>query len=116
MDELQIRGNKATKAFLERRGYINVETDDENEMVICEDVDNETLVFAKVLVRDEASKGFPEESTVTNQRNKIEQYAIDYLKEHAVDDMTVRFDVVSILVLNNDRAFLRHHVNVFAVS
>lgn len=116
MTELETHGNKAAKRFLNRRGYHVVDVDNENNMVIFETEDKDTLVFGNVLTRDEISEGFPDESKVVNNREDMEKYAASYLKANDYDDIVVRFDIISILKLRNDRAFLRHHVNVFAVS
>ena len=45
-------------------------------------------------------------------RGRFERLAAAYLAEHPDGgDCQVRYDVVSILVVNGDRALLRHHRN-----
>ena len=86
--------------------------DDEQFDSIWKQEDEDCLVFVKTLVRDSAEEGFPRE---TFNQTKAEKCAIKWIKElDNADDCTVRFDEISILVLNenSDKAFLRHHVNV----
>ena len=77
--------------------------------LVC--MDDETLVFIEVKVRSEASKGFPSDEVNQKKRDRYERIAASYLQQHTLTDTRVRFDVVSLLVLGEDRAFLRHHVN-----
>ena len=113
--ELGRRGEEAAARFLERRGFEVIER---NWKCIAGEADivalqEDTLCFVEVKTRSDAQKGFPSEAVTERKRDRYERIAACYLKDHVYDDLRVRFDVISILVLNNDRAFLRHHVNAF---
>lgn len=113
--ELGKRGEEAAACFLERREY---EILDRNWKCIAGEVDivalqNDTLCFIEVKTRKDAQKGFPSEAVDTRKRSRYERIAACYLKDHDYADVRVRFDIIAILVLGEDRAFLRHHLNAF---
>ena len=113
--ELGKRGEEAAACFLERREY---EILDRNWKCIAGEADivalqDDTLCFIEVKTRKDAQKGFPSEAVDTRKRSRYERIAACYLKDHDYADVRVRFDIVAILVLGEDRAFLRHHLNAF---
>ena len=113
--ELGKRGEEAAACFLERRKY---ETLDRNWKCIAGEADivalqDDTLCFIEVKTRKDAQKGFPSEAVDTRKRSRYERIAACYLKDHDYADVRVRFDIIAILVLGEDRAFLRHHLNAF---
>lgn len=113
--ELGKRGEKAAACFLERREY---EILDHNWKCIAGEADivalqDDTLCFIEVKTRKDAQKGFPSEAVDTRKRSRYERIAACYLKDHDYADVRVRFDIIAILVLGEDRAFLRHHLNAF---
>lgn len=112
MKDLKERAIKATKLFLERRGYEVVETGWECpagaiDVVAMED---DILVFVEVSARTADEGGFPEGSGLEG-RGRREMAAIAYLAEHEDVDRPVRFDDVSLVVFGEGKAFLRHHIN-----
>lgn len=113
--ELGKRGEEAAACFLERREY---EILDRNWKCIAGEADivalqDDTLCFIEVKTRKDAQKGFPSEAVDTRKRTRYERIAACYLKDHDYADVRVRFDIIAILVLGEDRAFLRHHLNAF---
>lgn len=113
--ELGRRGEEAAAKFLERRGFAIVQRNwscfaGEVDIIALQD---DTLCFVEVKTRSNVQKGFPSEAVDERKRDRYERIAACYLKEHAYEDLRVRFDVIGILVLGRDRAFLRHHVNAF---
>lgn len=113
--ELGKRGEEAAACFLERREY---EILDRNWKCIAGEADivalqDDTLCFIEVKTRKDAQKGFPSEAVDTRKRSRYECIAACYLKDHDYADVRVRFDIIAILVLGEDRAFLRHHLNAF---
>ena len=116
--ELGRRGEDAAVRFLERRGFDVLErnwTCSAGEADIIAH-DEKTLVFIEVKTRSNTDKGLPEEAVGREKRIRYERIAASYLRTYESVDVAVRFDVVSILVLGNERAFLRHHVNAFSVA
>lgn len=116
--ELGRRGERAARMFLERRGH---EILDINWTCFAGEVDivsldDDALCFIEVKTRRGTSAGFPEEAVTARKRDRYEKIAACYLKEHDFADMRVRFDVISIMVIGEHRAFLRMHTNAFGVE
>lgn len=113
--EINRRARRAAASFLKRRDFEILEHDwfcpAGSVDLVC--MDDETLVFIEVKARSDASQGFPSDKVDQKKRERFERIAASYLQQHTLTDTRVRFDVVSILVLGEDRAFLRHHVNAF---
>ncbi|MEG0323759.1 MAG: YraN family protein [Raoultibacter sp.] len=116
--ELGSRGEEAAVRFLERRGFEILErnwTCPAGEADIIAQ-DGCTLVFVEVKTRSNTDKGLPEEAVNKDKRTRYEHIATSFLRTYDTVDISVRFDVVSILAIAPDRAFLRHHVNAFSVG
>ena len=116
--ELGRRGEEAAARFLERRGFEVLErnwTCSAGEAdIIAQDED--ALVFVEVKTRSNTEKGLQEEAVDERKRERYERIAAAFLQTYETVDIAVRFDVVSILVIGSERAFLRHHVNAFSVG
>ena len=116
--ELGRRGEQAAVRFLERKGYEILETNWEcfaGEADIIS-IDEETLVFTEVKTRTSIEKGFPAEAVDAKKRERYEKIAACYLRGYDGPSQRVRFDVISILVISEDRAFLRLHTNAFCAA
>ncbi len=116
--ELGRRGEAAAVQFLKRRGLEILDTNwtcyaGEADIVA---LDEGVLCFIEVKTRSQVDKGFPAEAVDEKKRDKYERIAACYLQTYDHNDMRVRFDVISILVLSEHRAFLRFHVNAFGVG
>lgn len=111
------RGENAAARYLKGRGY---EILDRNWTcpageadIVAEDAG--TLVFIEVKTRSNIDKGFPAEAVDARKRSRYEKIAAWYLKESELVDIPVRFDIVALLVVAEDRALLRHYCNAFAM-
>ena len=116
--EIGKKGERAAAKFLERRGYEILETNWKckfGEADIIAEKDG-VLVFVEVKTRTTVEKGFPEEAITRAKRKKYEVIAATYLQDHFYVGINVRFDVIALLVVAPDRAFLRHHVNAFGID
>lgn len=116
MFELKQKVIKVAATFLDRRGYEVVDTEWEPEDGGYIDVvarDEDAIVFCDVQARRGVEKGMPEESLGVCERMEIN--AAKWLGEHGDDpdnvDVTTRFDSIAMLVIGEDRALLRHHIN-----
>ena len=113
------RGERAAARYLERCGY---EVLDRNWSCPAGEVDivaqdGDTIVFVEVKTRTSIMKGFPEEAVDAEKRARYEKIAAWYLKDECdAVDMHVRFDVMALLVVGEDRAFMKHYVNAFSVE
>lgn len=116
--ELGRKGEEAAARFLLRQGYEILER---NWTCFAGEADiiariGKTLCFVEVKTRSQIQKGFPEEAVGARKRDRYERIAACYLKTYDACDIRVRFDVISILVLTDHRAFLRFHTNAFGVE
>lgn len=114
--ELGRRGEDAAARFLYRRGYDIVERNwtcaaGEADIIAR---DGEAVVFVEVKTRTSIEKGLPSEAVNHEKRSKYEKIAAMFLSQYDAVDVPVRFDVVSLLVIDSDRALVRHHINAFA--
>ncbi|MCI8469477.1 MAG: YraN family protein [Eggerthellaceae bacterium] len=113
--DLGRRGEDAAAAFLHRRGYDIVERNwtcyaGEADIIAR---DGDTLVFVEVKTRRGVSRGFPAEAVDAAKRERYERIALAYVGERRLEDLVLRFDVVSIVAVTSDRAVIRHHINAF---
>lgn len=114
--ELGRRGEDAAARFLVHRGY---EILDRNWECIAGEADivasdGHALVFVEVKTRSDVTMGLPAEAVTAKKRERYERIACLYLQDHDIADVLVRFDVVSIVAIADDRALIRHHINAWA--
>ncbi len=112
------KGEDAAAKFLERHGYEIIERNwrcPAGEVDIIA-LDEAVLVFVEVKTRSDIEKGFPEEAISKEKRGRYERIAAYYLRDSEYVDVRFRFDVIGILVLGNNRATLRHHINAFGAE
>lgn len=71
-------------------------------------------MFVDVFARRGTDKGMPDDGGVTS-RERREIAAATWLFEHADDegfaDLPIRFDSIAMMVIGENRALLRHHIN-----
>lgn len=111
MEAIKEKAVAATGTFLERRGFEILERGwahgDASVDYIARDEGD--LVFVTCLVGENDGTGFPKEEI---DRKANERLAIAYLAEHPESgDCAIRFDTVSLVVVADNRALLRHHRN-----
>lgn len=109
------RGEDAAAAFLERIGMTLVERNwrcQAGEIDIVA-LDGQTVVLCEVKTRRTATKGTPEEAVTPAKRRRYAKLAAAYLQHLGDDCVAVRFDVITILVIAENRALLRHHRGAF---
>lgn len=115
--DLGRRGEEAAAEFLHRHGYDVVERNwtckaGEADIIAR---DGDTLVFVEVKTRRSASCGFPGEAVDEAKRERYQRIALAYQAERRLEELSMRFDVVSIMV-SDRRAVIRHHINAFGTS
>lgn len=112
MKDLATKANQVTERFLERRGFDIIERvweKDEDAPVAIIAEEDDAIVFVKVQYRADGD-AFPREEL---DQEAFEVFACKFLTEHKDDyvDRSFRFDVVAILIVSEDRAIIRHHIN-----
>lgn len=121
MDEkrpLGQRGEDAAAAYLERTGMTVVERNwraKPGEVDIVA-LDGDTLVLCEVKTRKTVRAGTPEEAVTPAKQRRYKRLAEAYIQQAGLEKVSVRFDVISILVVTEDRALLRHHRAAFVAE
>ncbi len=115
------RGEEAAAKYLEHQGYHVLERNwscDAGEVSIVAS-DGDALCFIEVQTRFDTGRGFPSVADSKRKRERFERIAVSYLRENGerfYEDVLIRFDDISLLVLAEGRAFLRHFVNAFGAA
>lgn len=116
--ELGSRGEEAAAAYLERSGMTILDRNwncRSGEVDIVA-IDGDALVFVEVKTRKTDSKGTPEEAVSASKQQRYGRIARTYIEKAGLIDPSVRFDVVAIKAISEDRALLRHHRDAFCVA
>lgn len=113
--KLQERAVQAAARFIERKDFDLLETgwtSPEGTTIDLIANDANTLVFIDVTATEYGEGGF-EDGKVS--RDDMEIAAAAWLASGLPDgDARVRFDIIDMLVVSENRALLRHHVNAFS--
>ena len=105
---LDTKAIEAASRYLAFRGYEIITNEQPSPLQIVTRED-EALVFVSVNVT------FDNFDCIEASREDFELAAASYLKEHSdeIPDTTeVRFDSLKLLILTDDKALLRHEINV----
>ena len=112
------RAVSASARYCELKGYEVLEQnwspEGSEESVPLIAYDGDVLVFIDVTVKAGFEGFVPESET---DREAMEVLAAKYLAQ--TDDepnFEVRFDIISMMVVREDRAMLKHHINAFSVA
>lgn len=116
--KLHKRGVEACKRYLEMRGYEIVE-----QGWSCEHAaggfdlvadDHGCIAFAQVAISTLKDCGFREAPMSREQAEFLSALYLGERPEYV--DRQFRFDRLSLMVVGEDRAVIRHHVNVFGAG
>ncbi|MDH4139995.1 MAG: YraN family protein [Coriobacteriia bacterium] len=117
MDRAEIarRGEDAAASYLERCGMTVVERNwrAKNGEIDIVALDGDTLVVVEVKTRRTQSRGTPEEAVTPTKQRRLVRLAEAYLAHTGLTEQALRFDVVAIRPVADDRALLRHHRSAF---
>lgn len=109
------RGEDAAAAYLERIGCTVVERNwrcPTGEVDIVA-LDARTLVIVEVKTRKTSTAGTPEEAVSPTKQRRLVRIASHYLAHAGLEDADIRFDVIAIRPIAEDRALLRHYRAAF---
>lgn len=121
MDRTEVarRGEDAAAAFLERIGMTVIDRNwrcSAGELDIIA-LDGTDLVIVEVKTRRSERAGTGEEAVSPAKQKRLARLAEAYLGATGVEEIRqVRFDVIAIRVIAEDRALLRHHRAAFQVA
>jgi len=118
--EIGIRGEDAAAAYLERSGLGIIERNwrssaPKGEVDIIA-LDGEVLVLCEVKTRTSSAQGTPEEAVSPAKQRRLVRLAEAYIASAGIAPVQTRFDVISITVIDADRALLRHHRAAFVAE
>lgn len=116
--EIGARGEAAAAAYLKRVGMTVVDRNwrsGRGELDIVA-LDGDVLVVCEVKTRSTDSRGTPEDAVSPSKQKRLAALARAYLAAAGLADCSVRFDVVTIRLLAEDRALLRHHRAAFVLE
>lgn len=116
--ELGALGEEAACRSLKGKGYIILERNwkcpaGEADIVA---IDDGCIVFVEVKTRAGSSRGFPQEAVTAQKRARYERIAYHFLSTYDGCDARVRFDVMAILAMPNNKGFVKHIVNAFGTG
>jgi len=111
------RGEDLAASFLEEVGYRVLERNyrfERNEVdLVCLDPEaGGEIVFVEVKTRTGTGYGPPEASVTDEKKTALIEVSRAYLHERQLEGAPARFDVVGIL-LANDEPTIEHHQNAF---
>lgn len=113
-NKLGVWGEKIALEYLENKGYKILETNwiygHKEVDIIAKDKD--TLVFVEIKTRQSPCLIDPEISVDVYKQNNLIWAANNYVINNKLD-MDVRFDIVSIVVNNNNEKKIEHIENAF---
>lgn len=114
---LQEKAVEAAARFLRIRGYEMLATEWRPREakgaidLVARDPESDELVFVDVAARKHPGEGF---GGWRNDRKSMEALAVSWLAESGFgESVGVRFDKIGLVVVGEDRALLRHHINAF---
>jgi putative endonuclease len=108
--ELETRGEAAAVAYLERQGYRIAGVHwqcpaGQVDIIAWEGLD---LVLVDVETRRTAKKDAVAKPVSEAKKRRLKRIATLWVIEHGVCPRQLRFDVITLLVITEDRALLRH--------
>lgn len=108
-------GIQAAARFLKLKGYEDIEIHPELDggYIDIAAHDNGELVLFKVKTHA-GSAVMPPDGNPAILRARFEAAAFDYLAASDDVDVRLRFDVISLLIVDGGKAMVRHHVNACA--
>jgi putative endonuclease len=114
----EIDGIEVASIYLKETGIELIERNWECEagnadLIIKED--NE-LVFVEVKTRRGATVAFPKETITAQKRARSERIALNYLATHNLASSKIRFDIISVILMGENKAMIRHHRDAFAAA
>lgn len=116
--DLARRGEEAASRYLEWMGYEILARNwrcnaGEADIIALE---GDCIAFVEVKTRSNINKGFPEEAVTPEKRARYERIAAQFLRRYPGADLAVRFDVIGILALDDEKMLIKHHVNAFGAA
>lgn len=113
-NELGKKGEEIASNFLRSKGHKIIETNyhyDHKEIDIIS-LEADIIVFSEIKTRSSLLFGFPEEA-VTPEKQSFIKTAASYFLESHTEYKKCRFDVISIIINQNNIKEIKHFEDVF---
>ncbi len=75
--------------------------------------DSENLIFVEVKTRKSLRFGKPFEAVTPKKQAQISRVALDYITRNKLSDQAIRFDVISIVMIQDGKPEIEHLPNCF---
>lgn len=116
-EELSKKGEQLAADFLEEKGYEIIERNyryghGEIDIIALDPKDNFT-VFVEVKTRQNLYFGEPEYAITKKKQQQVKKVAELYLYDKEIEQIDCRFDVVAILLEDEDKPVINHYENAF---
>jgi len=111
-------GERAAKKFLQKAGLKFLAANFRSERGEIDLVfrDGDCLAFIEVKTRSSEEWGRPAAAVNAERRRRLSQCALDYLRRLKNPAVTIRFDIVEVLLADGGVREIRHLPNTFAMS
>lgn len=111
-------GERAAKKFLQQQGlkFLTANFDSgrgETDLIFR---DSDCLVFAEVKTRSSEDWTRPSKAVNAGKRKRLSKCALDYLRKLKNPKIKIRFDIVEVLLAENEIREIRHLPNTFNLS
>lgn len=113
-NETGAKGELIAREYLTSKGYILLHHNwrSSHKEIDIVALDGETLVFVEIKTRRGLEYGFPEEAVTRLKQENLRKAASDFMDAHP-QYPTMRFDVLSILLMKNSTEEIIHLVDAF---
>jgi putative endonuclease len=111
-------GERAAKKFLQKQGlkFLTANFRSERGEIDLIFHDSDCLAFIEVKTRSSEDWARPAAAVNAERRRRLSQCALDYLHRLKNPPVKIRFDIVEVLLADDDVREIRHLPNTFAMS
>ncbi|MGM1019981.1 MAG: YraN family protein [Bacillota bacterium] len=108
-------GEQAAASFLENLGYRIIERNwrcrsGEMDLIAAQ---HDILVFIEVRSRSSSNYGTPAESITARKITQVRQTAAVYLHMNGIEDVPIRFDMISVRLIDETAVVTDHVIEAF---
>ena len=115
--EIGKKGEEIAVKFLKEKGYEillrNYRYSRGEIDIIAKDPDDGFTVFVEVKTRKNLNYGEPEYAITAGKQKQIKKVAELYLYEKEIREIDCRFDVIAIILEDENNPLITHYVNAF---
>jgi putative endonuclease len=116
-EELAKKGEQIAADFLEEKGFEIIERNyryGHGELdIIAVDPSDGFMVFVEVKTRQNLYFGEPEYAITKSKQRQVKKVAELYLYDKEIENVNCRFDVIAILLEDDDNPVINHYENAF---